>query len=124
MKDASFPPERTAMTGLVATVTASDSLLHELAAMVSEELNAEIPALDADLISAGILDSLGVVNLLVLFEDRYGLSIAPDDLELAQFRSVESMARFIAERVRMKASQSETRLSGHPAEDSHGGEKP
>ena len=75
-----------------------NAIQQELAELLASRLNLQVPGLDADLLQTGLLDSLGVVEVLALLEEHYGLEIALDDLELENFRSVASIAAFIARR--------------------------
>jgi acyl carrier protein len=61
-------------------------------------VHVEPPALDADLFTAGILDSLAFVDLLLHLEREFAIAIAPEDVDLDRFRSVAHIARFVAER--------------------------
>ncbi len=43
----------------------------------------------------GIVDSLGVLELVRFLEDQFGLQIGPDDLKLENFQSIAAMRNFI-----------------------------
>jgi acyl carrier protein len=60
-----------------------------------EALNVEVPSAETDLFETGALDSLGFVELLVRLEQELGTSIAIEELDLADFRSIERMAAFL-----------------------------
>lgn len=61
-----------------------------------DELFAEPESPDADLVNSGVLDSLTVVRLLAILEEQFGLTVAMDDLDLSDFRSVGSIAEWVA----------------------------
>ena len=61
-----------------------------------EELFVEPESPDADLVKSGVLDSLTVVRLLTILEEQFGLTVAMDDLDLADFRTVGSIAQWVA----------------------------
>lgn len=61
-----------------------------------EELFVDPESPDSDLVQTGVLDSLTVVRLLVILEERFGLTVAMDDLDLADFRSIGSIAQWVA----------------------------
>jgi acyl carrier protein len=69
--------------------------LARLAALFEQHLNLTVPHEDTDLIDAGLLDSLMLVELLVHLEAQCGISIAVEDLELEHFRTLRSIAGFI-----------------------------
>jgi acyl carrier protein len=50
---------------------------------------------DDDLLSRGIIDSLGVTQLLEFLRDRYGIVVAPADLVPGNFRNVRAIEAFI-----------------------------
>lgn len=72
--------------------------LTALARLLTENLYIEVPAEDTDLIAAGVLDSLMLVELLVQIERTFDVTIALEDLDLEQFRTLRDMARYIAQR--------------------------
>ncbi|MDQ3250253.1 MAG: acyl carrier protein, partial [Chloroflexota bacterium] len=47
------------------------------------------------LLSSGIVDSLGVLDLVTYIEDEFAVVIADDDLVAENFESIERMAEFI-----------------------------
>lgn len=49
---------------------------------------------ETDIISAGILDSLSIVKLLVFLEDSFNVSL-DDVLDIDNFRSIKAMAKTI-----------------------------
>lgn len=50
---------------------------------------------DMDLIATGLIDSLGVLNLISMLEQEMGLNIAAEDMDTANFSSVARIVRFI-----------------------------
>jgi len=69
-----------------------------------ERLHIEIPSVNTDLLETGALDSLGFVELLLYMEKEFGITVAFDDLELDNFRSIEKIEEFMANRDRMQES--------------------
>jgi acyl carrier protein len=76
----------------------SESLYPQLAALFAEGLHIDVPAPDTDLFATARLDSLGVVELVLELERRFGIAIETDDLELDHFRSLNALADFVASR--------------------------
>jgi acyl carrier protein len=60
------------------------------------ELNLEVPSEQADLIESGLIDSLGLVELLVAIEREFGVSFDLEELEPENFRSVGRIAELIS----------------------------
>ena len=72
------------------------ALQQQVTALFAEKLNLDVASAETDLIETGLLDSLALVELLARLEESFDVSISPDDLELENFRSIDSIARFIA----------------------------
>jgi methoxymalonate biosynthesis acyl carrier protein len=64
--------------------------------ILSEQLLVEVDSPGTDLLQAGRLDSLSLIQLLVHLEERFGVKIALDELEIEDLRSVDSIARLVA----------------------------
>ena len=69
-----------------------------IARLFSETLHRDVPSVDTDLFESGLLDSLAFVDLLVQLEREFGTTIALDDLEVDNFRSIDRIASFVATR--------------------------
>jgi len=48
-----------------------------------------------DLLSAGILDSLGILQMVAFIEDRFGYQVPDEDVVFENFFSVESLANYL-----------------------------
>ncbi|MDI5961383.1 acyl carrier protein [Streptomyces sp. SL13] len=57
---------------------------------------------DVDLISGGLLDSLVAVQLIDFIQNRFGVTVDDEDLEIANFDSVNRVVAFV-ERKRGRA---------------------
>jgi acyl carrier protein len=68
------------------------SLEQQLTRIFREALTIEVPAADTDLIAAGLLDSLSLVELLLRIEQDLGVQLAVDQLDLGDLKSVRSIA--------------------------------
>lgn len=75
-----------------------DKVLDILADVCEDEIVKE--KLDLDLFETGLLDSLGFVQLLVEFEDHFGISIAPSEIERGDFKTPQLIIDYMAERVK------------------------
>jgi methoxymalonate biosynthesis acyl carrier protein len=67
----------------------------EITALFTRDLNVDVPSPDTDLLETGRLDSVGMVELLVRLEERFGIRIPLENLEIDQFRSVAAIAAFV-----------------------------
>jgi D-alanine--poly(phosphoribitol) ligase subunit 2 len=63
-----------------------------------EELKIDVPAPDVDVIETGLLDSLGLVTLVVALEQRCNVQIPFETLEVEDFRTVGSIASLVENR--------------------------
>ncbi len=54
---------------------------------------------DDGLLQNGIIDSQGLVNLVMFLEQEFSILIDDDDVELENFESVSSLTRFVSERL-------------------------
>ena len=72
-----------------------------LTELFARKLNLEVASVDTDLVGTGLLDSLTLVELMAQLEETFGVSISTDDLELENFRSIASIARFLDRRATM-----------------------
>lgn len=80
-------------------ISALDSLEPQLVTMISERLLETRPGFDADsnLYEAG-LDSMALMQLLILVEEEYGVSIPEADLTKQNFSTTRHLAQLIRER--------------------------
>ena len=60
-----------------------------------EALDIEVGGLDVDVFEEGLLDSLGLVMLVSEIEERFGLRIPFETLEIDEFRTVRSLAQVV-----------------------------
>ena len=70
----------------------------ELTALFARDLSVQVPSPETDLLETGRLDSVGMVELLVRLEERFGVRVEIENLEIEQFRSVAAIATFILAR--------------------------
>jgi acyl carrier protein len=69
-----------------------------IAGVFSGALHLDVPAFDTDLFDTGVLDSLAFVELLLHLEREFGVTTSVDDLEVENFRSIDSIAGFVVAR--------------------------
>jgi acyl carrier protein len=53
---------------------------------------------DADLLSAGIVDSLGILRLVAFIEERFGVKVPDEDVVFENFQSLQAMANYVSAR--------------------------
>jgi 2-hydroxymuconate-semialdehyde hydrolase len=64
-------------------------LLHGRAVKLDEEL---------DLLSAGVIDSLGILRMVAFMEERFGVKVPDEDVVFENFQNIRVMAEYIAQR--------------------------
>jgi len=50
---------------------------------------------DTDIFANGMVDSLFAVQLVAFTEQEFGVAVEDDDLDLANFRSINDLANFV-----------------------------
>jgi acyl carrier protein len=71
------------------------SLISQLNALFLDQLSIEVPSPDTDLIDTGMLDSMKLVELLVLIEQQFGIRIELEQIEIDDLRTVRGIALMI-----------------------------
>ena len=71
-------------------------LVSRVSALISERLNVDVPSPDTDLIRTGLVDSLGLVTLMVGLEEDFCCELPLDKFDLECFRTIEDIADLLA----------------------------
>jgi acyl carrier protein len=50
-----------------------------------------------DLLSAGILDSLGVLQLVAFVEEQFGIQIPDEDVVMENFQSIDALSSYLTQ---------------------------
>lgn len=69
-------------------------LVGEVGRLITSTLLVEASTPEDDLLATGVLDSMTLINLLATLEERFGIRIALDELQI-DVRSILSIARLI-----------------------------
>jgi acyl carrier protein len=67
--------------------------LEQVVMAIFRELAIDVPGPDVDVIETGLLDSLGLVTVVYELEQRCGIRIPFETLDVDDFRTVRSIAR-------------------------------
>ena len=76
-----------------------------LRALLLEHLHVEVPSADADLLETGVLDSLQLVEHLLLIEQHLGRRIAIEEIDLDDLRSLTRLAQLLDTRAATAARE-------------------
>lgn len=79
-------------------MTESLALQDRISSLVAETTNVQVPSVETDLFQTGTLDSLGFVDLLARLEQEFGMKISIEDIEIENFRCIEKITEFVANR--------------------------
>jgi len=71
-------------------------LEREIRRILRERLRVDVPESRADLLDSGLVDSLGFVDLVAAIEQRFEIVVSLIDVDLDQFRTIQSIARFVS----------------------------
>ena len=72
------------------------SLERRIAKLLLERMSLDVPSPQTDLIKAGFLDSMALVELLSHLEREFDRRIQIDELEIESFRTIARIAAFVA----------------------------
>ena len=77
------------------TISGNHDLLPKLTALFRDKLELDVPSPETDLLQAGLIDSLKLVELLVQLEQDFGITISIETLEVEAVRSLTRIAEFV-----------------------------
>lgn len=71
----------------------------QITRLLAERVHIETPSVDTDLMEAGLLDSLSLVELMTGLEEQFEIRISFDEIEIDNFSSVSRIAEFLNSRL-------------------------
>ncbi|AUG75706.1 D-alanyl carrier protein [Kitasatospora sp. MMS16-BH015] len=77
------------------TVLGPDEIRERTRAYLSSSLARQL-ADDEDIFAAGLVNSLFAAQLVTFVEERFGITVENDELELAHFSSVDAVTAFVS----------------------------
>ncbi len=72
-----------------------DRLVGDIRALLAKELMVIVDSPEVDLLDTGLVDSVGLVELVVALEVRFGIAVPMEDLQIDDFRSVRRVAQLV-----------------------------
>jgi acyl carrier protein len=78
-------------------MTDATALTRQVAELIEEVLQVEVPDPGTDLVAAGLIDSLALVSLITEVEMEFEIRLPIDEFDLSRFRSAEQIAAVVAE---------------------------
>ena len=73
----------------------NDGVAVQVLDILRQDLHLSVPSPDTDLLATGTLDSLGLVELLFQLEQRFGLRVQMDALDVEDVRSATRIAAYV-----------------------------
>jgi acyl carrier protein len=64
--------------------------------LIAEKRFMKVGSPEDDLLATGVLDSLTLIQLLVHLEERFGIRIPLNELQIEDVQSISAMARLVA----------------------------
>ncbi len=78
-------------------MTQTATLTDQVAELIRDVLQVEVPAADTDLVAEGLIDSLALVSLITEVELEFAIRLPIGEFDLSRFRSAEQIASVVAE---------------------------
>jgi D-alanine--poly(phosphoribitol) ligase subunit 2 len=76
-----------------------NGLLADIRSVLRDHLKVVVESPDTDMLESGLVDSIGLVELILQLEDRFEVALPMDALEIDDFRSIHTipLARAVGE---------------------------
>lgn len=71
-------------------------VIERIEKLIRDAIQVDQIDVDTDLISDGVMDSLALVALITEIEADFGIELPLDDFDIEMFRSVRTIAGFVA----------------------------
>jgi acyl carrier protein len=72
-----------------------EALVSDIRCVLRDHLHVLVESPDANLLESGFVDSIGLVELIIQLEDRFGMALPMESLELDDLRSINTIADLI-----------------------------
>jgi acyl carrier protein len=72
-----------------------EALVEDIRCVLRDHLHVLVDSPDTNLLESGFVDSIGLVELILHLEDRFGMALPMESLELDDLRSINTIADLI-----------------------------
>jgi D-alanine--poly(phosphoribitol) ligase subunit 2 len=72
-----------------------EALVEDIRSVLRDHLHVLVESPDTNLLEAGLVDSIGLVELILQLEDRFRMALPMESLELDDLRSINTIAELI-----------------------------
>lgn len=79
-----------------------DSLENYLLIEVAADIGKQSLVADEDLLEQGIIDSLGLMKLIVFLENSYGIVVMDEEVLPENFQNLTSIVKFVEQKIQNK----------------------
>ena len=83
-------------------MTETEKIQCQITKILMEKVYVEVPSASTDLMEAGLLDSIGLVELILGIEEQFGVQVPLEEIEIDHFRSVMRIAELVGQRKGLK----------------------
>ena len=73
-----------------------------LTEIISVDLDKKSLAPDEDLLEQGIIDSLGIMKLILFIEETYGIVVADEEIVPENFQTLKNMVKLLEQKMQNK----------------------
>ena len=70
----------------------------EILTILRDDIDIQVPSPDSELLESGLLDSMKLVDLIVVLEKRFEVQLDLISLDFGDLESVQSLARLVERR--------------------------
>ncbi len=81
------------------------NLEKEMLSKIAVDLGKKSLRPDEDLLEQGILDSIGIMKLIVFIEENFGIQVEDEEIIPENFQSLNSIAAFIERKAQNKPTE-------------------
>lgn len=83
-------------------MTETEKIQSQIIKLLMEKVHVKIPSATTDLMATGLLDSMGLVELIAGIEEQFGIQVPMEEISIDQFQSVARMADFVCQQRNVK----------------------
>lgn len=84
------------------SVTEIEKIQTEITKLLTEKVHVKVHSPTTDLMETGLLDSMGLVELIAGIEEQFGIQVPMEEIGIDQFQSVERIADFVCQQRNIK----------------------
>ncbi len=83
-------------------MTEIEKVQSEITMLMERKVHVKVPSPTTNLMETGLLDSMGLVDLIAGIEEQFGIQVPMEEISIDQFQSVARMADFVCQQKNIK----------------------